>query len=64
MNQVNGYKLTYMGYDYLALYVFMKRGTIKEVIGKFGVGKESGILFTKYITIIYIYFRYLYCTFK
>ncbi len=32
-----------MGYDYLALYVFMKRGSIKEVIGKFGVGKESGI---------------------
>ena len=35
-----------MGYDYLALYVFMKRGSIKEVIGKFGVGKESG--FYKY----------------
>lgn len=35
----NGYKLTYLGYDYLALHVFMKRGVIKDVIGKIGVGK-------------------------
>jgi len=34
-----------MGYDYLALYVFMKRGTIKTVLNKCGVGKESGIFF-------------------
>jgi RIO-like serine/threonine protein kinase len=32
-----------MGYDYLALYVFTKRGSVKRVIGKVGVGKESGI---------------------
>ncbi len=32
-----------MGYDYLALYVFIKRGSVKRVIGKVGVGKESGI---------------------
>lgn len=32
-----------MGYDYLALYTFMKRGSISKVIGKFGVGKESDI---------------------
>jgi RIO-like serine/threonine protein kinase len=31
-----------MGYDYLALKVFLKRGHIEEVIGKIGVGKESG----------------------
>lgn len=31
-----------MGYDYLALYVFMKRGSVKKVIEKHGVGKESG----------------------
>lgn len=41
--KVTGYKLTYMGYDYLALYVFMKRGTIQKVLHKVGVGKESGI---------------------
>jgi len=32
-----------MGYDYLALYVFMKRGSVKKVIEKHGVGKESDI---------------------
>jgi RIO-like serine/threonine protein kinase len=42
-----------MGYDYLALYVFTKRGSVKRVIGKVGVGKESGIfvknkIFTKW----------------
>jgi RIO kinase 2 len=35
----NGYKLTYLGYDYLALNTFIKRGLIKEVLGKIGVGK-------------------------
>lgn len=37
--QVSGYKLTYLGYDYLALHTFMKRGIIKDVICKIGVGK-------------------------
>ena len=32
-----------MGYDYLALRVFMKRGHIKKVGLKIGVGKESDI---------------------
>lgn len=40
---VSGYKLTYLGYDYLALHTFMKRGIIKDVICKIGVGKESDI---------------------
>jgi RIO kinase 2 len=35
----NGYKLTYLGYDYLALHAFMKRGIVKEVVCKIGVGK-------------------------
>ncbi len=39
----NGYKLTYLGYDFLALSVFFKRGTVIKVIGKVGVGKESDI---------------------
>jgi len=43
INIDDGYKLTYLGYDYLALWVFLKRGTISEVIGKIGVGKESDI---------------------
>lgn len=39
----DGYKLTYLGYDYLALYTFIKRGMLKTVCGKMGVGKESDI---------------------
>lgn len=39
----DGYALTYMGYDYLALKTFMKRGTIKRIGIKIGVGKESDI---------------------
>ena len=39
----DGYALTYMGYDYLALKAFMKRGTITKVGIKIGVGKESDI---------------------
>ena len=39
----SGYALTYMGYDYLALRVFMKRGHVKKVLCQIGVGKESDI---------------------
>lgn len=35
----DGYKLTYLGYDYLALQTFIKRGILKDVICKIGVGK-------------------------
>jgi RIO kinase 2 len=42
-NSGNGYKLTYLGYDYLALNTLIKRGLIKDVLGKIGVGKESDI---------------------
>ena len=41
----DGYALTYMGYDYLALKAFMKRGHIKSIGIKIGVGKESDIYF-------------------
>jgi RIO kinase 2 len=40
-----GYKLTYGGYDYLALRTFCKRGTLKSVGNQVGVGKESGKVF-------------------
>ena len=35
--------MTYLGYDYLALYAFMKRGSVTKIINKIGVGKESDI---------------------
>ena len=39
----DGYALTFLGYDYLALNVFMKRGHVKKVGLKIGMGKESDI---------------------
>jgi RIO-like serine/threonine protein kinase len=37
----NGYKLTYMGLDYLAMRVFVNRGTIAGVGRRIGVGKGT-----------------------
>eukprot|EP00746_Dinoflagellata_sp_MGD_P164455 gnl/MRDRNA2_/MRDRNA2_93087_c0_seq1.p1 gnl/MRDRNA2_/MRDRNA2_93087_c0~~gnl/MRDRNA2_/MRDRNA2_93087_c0_seq1.p1 ORF type:complete len:511 (+),score=137.95 gnl/MRDRNA2_/MRDRNA2_93087_c0_seq1:76-1608(+) len=42
-----GYKLTYLGYDYLALRTFVARGVIKGVGRRMGVGKESDIHFAE-----------------
>ncbi|KYR01968.1 putative protein serine/threonine kinase [Tieghemostelium lacteum] len=39
----DGYKLTYLGYDFLALKAFVSRGTISFVGNQIGVGKESDI---------------------
>ncbi|KAG5513871.1 hypothetical protein PMAC_000493 [Pneumocystis sp. 'macacae'] len=37
----DGYRLTYIGYDYLALNTFLKREYICSIGNKIGVGKES-----------------------
>ncbi|KAK2962881.1 putative serine/threonine protein kinase [Blattamonas nauphoetae] len=39
----DGYRLTYLGYDYLALRALVKRGSVKVVQRQIGVGKESDI---------------------
>jgi RIO kinase 2 len=39
----NGYRLSYMGYDILALHTLLMRGTISGVGSQIGVGKESDI---------------------
>ncbi len=39
----DGYRLTYTGYDYLALRTFVSRGLITGLGRKIGVGKESDI---------------------
>lgn len=39
----DGYRLTFLGYDFLALRVFVKRGVISGVGHQIGVGKESDI---------------------
>lgn len=38
-----GYRLTWKGYDYLALHTFMKRGLIDAVGPRIGVGKEADV---------------------
>ncbi|KAJ3211358.1 hypothetical protein HK099_008016 [Clydaea vesicula] len=42
-NMYDGYRLTYGGYDYLALKTLSRRGTVFSVGQKIGVGKESDI---------------------
>lgn len=41
-NQDDGYRLTYGGYDYLAMRALSKRDSVYSVGNKIGVGKESG----------------------
>ena len=41
--QYEGYKLTFEGYDALALHTFAERGTIEGVGAPLGVGKESDV---------------------
>ena len=38
-----GYRLTFLGYDYLALKAFANRKTIHSVGNQIGVGKESDV---------------------
>ncbi len=40
--KVCGYRLTFTGYDYLALKAFASRDVIHSVGNQIGVGKESG----------------------
>ena len=37
-----GYRLTFLGYDYLALKALASRGSVFSVGNQIGVGKESG----------------------
>ena len=39
----DGYRLTYLGYDFLAIKAFVNRGVISSVGRQIGVGKESDI---------------------
>ena len=39
----DGYRLTYGGYDYLAMRAMSKRDTMASVGNQIGVGKESGM---------------------
>lgn len=39
---MEGYRLTFSGYDYLALKALTARGSVYSVGNQIGVGKESG----------------------
>ena len=39
----DGYRLTYLGYDFLALHTLSKRSVVSGIGPKIGVGKESDI---------------------
>lgn len=40
---IDGYALTYMGYDYLSLNVMKRRGIISAIGSRIGVGKEADV---------------------
>ena len=42
-SKYNGYRLTSMGYDFLAIRTLLKRGVIASVGRQIGVGKESDV---------------------
>jgi RIO-like serine/threonine protein kinase len=44
-----GYRLTYGGYDYLAMRALSKRDSMYSVGNQIGVGKESGALFSCFV---------------
>ena len=43
MRKDDGYRLTYGGYDYLAMRTLSKRDSMHSVGNQIGVGKESGM---------------------
>jgi hypothetical protein len=45
MDADDGYRLTYGGYDYLAMRALSKRDSMYSVGNQIGVGKESGECF-------------------
>lgn len=44
-----GYRLTNLGYDYLALKSLAARDTVHSVGNQIGVGKESGLFIREYL---------------
>lgn len=44
----DGYRLTYLGYDFLAIKTLVNRGVFSSVGRQIGVGKESGNSFVHF----------------
>ena len=51
-----GYRLTFTGYDYLALKYFADRDVVCSVGNQIGVGKESGFFISHLAIKIYYFF--------
>ena len=47
----NGYRLTYLGYDFLAIKTLFKRGSICSVGPQIGVGKEADVFQVSFVTL-------------
>lgn len=62
MNIDDGFRLTYLGYDFLAIKTLVNRGVFASVGRQIGVGKESGMFFSflLYITHACAYQSYYY----
>jgi RIO kinase 2 len=52
-----GYRLTYGGYDYLALRALSKRDSMYSVGNQIGVGKESGVVHFPFRSRSFLTFR-------
>lgn len=61
MHPDDGFRLTYLGYDFLAIKTLVNRGVFSAVGRQLGVGKESGtfLSFLLYVTDTGVRFRYL-----
>ena len=57
-NLDDGYRLTYGGYDYLAMRALSKRDAMYSVGNQIGVGKESGTI-SNVLALIYAEFYVL-----
>ena len=47
-----GYRLTYLGYDFLAIHSLVKKGVINSVGRQIGVGKESDVFEVSQLTLV------------
>lgn len=56
----DGYKLTYLGYDFLALKAMTSRNSLTGLGNQIGVGKESGKKFYFNLTTNLIFFFFFF----
>lgn len=61
MHLDDGFRLTYLGYDFLAIKTMVNRGVFMAVGRQIGVGKESGIFSYLAIQKAFFFFQVLKC---